>query len=343
MKPDLLRLFPEELEKILVELGQPAYRANQLFEWLHAKRAGDFGGMTSLPAPLREMLEKSYSIVSLNLKKRLVSSIDGTVKYLYELDGGGVVEGAAMEYSHGVSLCVSTQVGCRMGCAFCASGINGLNRNLTAGEILGEVYAAADDLAAHGKKLGGAVLMGTGEPLDNFDEVIRFLDLFSHPKGFGMSLRHLSLSTCGFADGIKKLAEKRYPLTLSVSLHAPDDDTRSSLMPVNKKYNIAALLSACRDYIKKTGRRVSFEYSLINGINDDIKRAEALAALLGGMNCHVNLIPHNPVEGKPFARSTPEKVKQFKQTLKRRGINVTVRRELGADVMAACGQLVVRN
>lgn len=335
---NLLDLTLEELEELLAGWGEASFRAGQLFQWLHQHLATSFDQMTNLPKSLRQRLEENCTTGSLILKKRLVSAIDGTVKYLYGLSDGNAVEGVRMRYKHGNSLCISTQVGCRMGCGFCASTLGGLVRNLTAGEMLGEVYAAARDLP-EGEKIGSIVLMGIGEPLDNFDNVCKFLELLSHPKGFGLSLRHVSLSTCGLVDGIYKLAEKKYPLTLSISLHAPDDESRSALMPVNRKYNIETLLAACRDYFAKTGRRVSFEYTLIHQKTDQVHQARRLAALLKGMNCHVNLIPLNAVRERELSRSTPRAVREFQQELEKAGITVTVRRELGADVMAACGQL----
>jgi 23S rRNA (adenine2503-C2)-methyltransferase len=335
---NLLNLTLEELGNLLADWGEPSFRAGQLFQWLHQNLATSFDQMTNLPKSLRQRLEENCTTGSLILKKRLVSAIDGTVKYLYGLEDAAAVEGVVMRYHHGNSLCISTQVGCRMGCGFCASTLGGLVRNLSAGEMLGEVYAAARDLP-EGEKIGSIVLMGIGEPLDNFENVCKFLELLSHPKGFGMSLRHVSLSTCGLVDGIYKLAEKKYPLTLSVSLHAPDDEMRSALMPVNRKYNIDALLTACRDYFAKTGRRVSFEYTLIHGKTDNVQQARRLAALLKGMNCHVNLIPLNAVGERELVRSTPRAIREFQQELEKAGITATVRRELGADVMAACGQL----
>lgn len=335
---NLLDYSKEELRELLGGWGEPAYRADQLFGWLHQKQAASFSQMTNLPKPLRAKLEETASTGSLTVKKKLVSSIDGTVKYLYELSDGAAVESVGMTYRHGNSLCISTQVGCRMGCAFCASTLGGLQRNLTSGEMLGEVYQAVRELP-QGETIGSIVLMGIGEPLDNYDHVVKFLQMLSHPDGFGMSLRHLSLSTCGLVEEIHRLAQLRLPLTLSVSLHAAEDGLRSQLMPINKRYPIADLLQACRDYFEATGRRVSFEYALIKGQNDSPSDAARLAGLLRGMNCHVNLIPHNPVRERAFARSTPRAVKEFQQALEQAGVNATLRREMGADVMAACGQL----
>jgi len=336
-KTDLLGLTPEELEALLKGLGEPGYRAEQIFGWLHGKLAASFDEMTNLPGPLRTRLKETFEIGGVNIQKRLVSSIDGTVKYLYGATGGDVIEGALMRHRHGNSLCISSQVGCRMACAFCASTLGGLARNLTPGEMLGQVYASARDL--NPDKIGSVVLMGIGEPLDNFESVCRFLELLSHPEGFGLSLRRVSLSTCGLVDGIYKLAEKNYPLTLSVSLHAINDDTRSRIMPVNRGHNLADLMAACRDYFAKTGRRISFEYCLILGENDSPADALALAGLLKGQNCHLNLIPLNSVSERNFARPSPAGVRAFQTELEQLGISVTLRRELGADIAAACGQL----
>jgi len=336
-KIDLLSLMPEELEALMKELGEPSYRGGQIFGWLHAKMASSFDEMTNLPGPLRTRLKEICEIGGVNIQKRLVSSIDGTVKYLYGAGGGDMVEGALMRHRHGNSLCISSQVGCRMGCTFCASAIGGLVRNLTPGEMLGQVYASAADIAP--EKIGSVVLMGIGEPLDNLENVCRFLELISHPDGFGLSLRRVSLSTCGPVDGIRKLAEKNYPLTLSVSLHAASDTTRSRLMPINRKHNLTELMAACRNYFAKTGRRISFEYCLIRGENDSPTDAAELAALLGGLPCHLNLIPLNNVSERDFTRTDPAQVRVFQTKLEERGLSVTLRRELGADVAAACGQL----
>ncbi|MCL2857149.1 MAG: 23S rRNA (adenine(2503)-C(2))-methyltransferase RlmN [Oscillospiraceae bacterium] len=342
-KTDLLGLTPEELAAFLKELGEPGYRAGQIFGWLHGKLAASFDEMHNLPGPLRVRLQETCEIGGVSIEKRLASSIDGTVKYLYGATGGDFVEGALMRHRHGNSLCISSQVGCRMACAFCASALGGLSRNLTPGEMLGQVYASARDLASGGTeipdKIGSVVLMGIGEPLDNFENVCRFLELLSHPEGFGLSLRRVSLSTCGLVDGIRKLAKKNYPLTLSISLHATNDEARSRIMPVNRKHNLADLMAACRDYFAKTGRRISFEYCLICGENDSPADAQALAALLKGQNCHLNLIPLNSVSERDFARPDPAGVRGFQTKLEQLGVSVTLRRELGADIAAACGQL----
>ena len=317
-------------------LGQPRFRAGQLFKWLHQKQAISFDQMTDLPAALRETLARQAEIAGVSTRLCQVSRQDGTRKYLLELADGNCVEAVLMQYHHGGSLCISTQVGCRMGCAFCASTLGGLVRSLTAGEMLGEVYEVQRQT---GGPVDSLVLMGIGEPLDNFDSVLDFLDILSSPQGRNMSLRHVSLSTCGLADEIDRLAEKKLGLTLSVSLHAADDTTRSSIMPINKKYDIGRLMASCKAYYEATGRRISYEYALIDGVNDTPAHADRLAQLLAGQNCHVNLIPVNPVAERGTRRSKDSAIRAFRQLLEDRGLNATVRRELGSDIAAACGQL----
>ena len=334
-KKDILSLGLQELEAEMSEISEPKFRAKQIFEWLHLKRAVDFSEMTNISKALRTKLEEKFCINKLNIVKKLESSIDNTVKYLYELSDGNFVETVLMEYKHGLSLCVSTQVGCKMGCRFCASAIAGFVRNLTPSEILSQLYATERDT---GKKVGGIVLMGIGEPLDNFDNVIKFLQLLSAPEGTNMSLRHVTVSTCGLAPQMDVLAEYGFGLTLSVSLHAVDDASRSELRPVNRSYKRDTLLRACRRYIDKTGRRITFEYAVINGRNSAEENADKLAELLRGINCHVNLIPVNPVKERSY-RSSADEVRKFAERLEKRGINATVRRTLGADINAACGQL----
>ena len=333
---DLRSLTYPQLEELMKELGQPAYRVGQVFSWLHQKQVSSFDQMTNLPAALRRQLAERCTLSNLTVERRLVSQKDGTVKYLFGLPDGECVESVLMDYHHGHSLCISTQVGCRMGCRFCASTLGGLVRSLTPGEMLGEIYTAGAD---SGCRIDSVVLMGIGEPLDNFDNVMAFLELLSDPRGLNLSLRHVSLSTCGLVDRIYDLAERKLGLTLSVSLHAPNDQIRSETMPVNNKWNIDSLLKACRDYFAATGRRVSFEYALIQGKNDTPDHARELAARLKGMMCHVNLIPVNPVVERGNRRSTRQAVEQFRKTLQACGVNATVRRELGTDINAACGQL----
>lgn len=332
-KADILSLTSEELEREILAMGEKAFRAKQVYDWLHVKKVTEFAQMSNISAQMREELSKKFYINSLKIKKRLVSNIDNTVKYLYGLRDGEAVETVLMEYKHGNSLCISTQVGCRMGCRFCASTIAGWVRNLEPSEMLLQIYETERD---SGKHVDSVVLMGIGEPLDNFDNVVKFLKILNS-EGNGMSLRHLSLSTCGVVDRIYELAELRTGVTLSVSLHAATDEKRGAIMPINKRFNLRELMTACDDYFRSTGRRISFEYSLIEGINDTEESAEELIALLRGKNCHVNLIPVNEVKEREFKKS--RYVERFRQRLENAGINATVRRTLGADINAACGQL----
>lgn len=322
------------LTALLRELGQPAYRARQLYGWLHQKQVLSFDEMTDLPRSLRETLAARCYITELRVVRRLTSRLDGTVKFLFSLPDGQCIETVVMEYHHGTAVCISTQVGCRMGCSFCASTLRGLVRSLTPSEMLDELYAARRET---GREIGSVVLMGIGEPLDNFENVLAFLEILSSPEGMNLSLRHLSLSTCGLCEQIDRLAERRLGLTLSVSLHAPTDELRTKTMPVNRAYPIDRLMRSCRNYFEKTGRRISFEYALIDSVNDSEQHARQLADLLSGMACHVNLIPVNQVKETGYRRS--RQVERFRAALMRRGINATVRRELGSDIAAACGQL----
>ncbi len=334
-KIDIKSKLPEELFEMLNEWGYPTFRAKQLFKWLQSG-CESFDEMTNLPKALREKLNECCYIATVKIARRLVSQIDGTVKYLYELCDGSYIESVLMKYSGWYSVCVSSQVGCRMGCKFCASGIYGLKRNLTASEILAQVTTAARD---NGVRVSHIVMMGMGEPLDNFENTVRFLELASHSDGLNLSLRNISVSTSGLADKMAVLAEYKMPITLSVSLHNPFSDERSKIMPVNRSFGVEKLIIACKKYIKKTGRRISFEYALIDGVNDSERHANALAALLKGMLCHVNLIPANPVVENNFKRPDMKKINAFKRMLEQRGINATVRRTLGADINASCGQL----
>nr|WP_283242748.1 23S rRNA (adenine(2503)-C(2))-methyltransferase RlmN [Fumia xinanensis] len=333
---DLKSMTIEELSRFLAEMGEPKFRAKQVFSWLHQKRVLSFDEMSNLPAALREKLKESSIITSFSIVRKLSSQLDGTIKYLFELPDGEYVETVLMRYEHGNSLCISSQVGCRMGCEFCASTKAGFIRHLTPSEMLEQVYAVSRDT---GEKVSNIVLMGIGEPLDNFDNVLRFLELVSHSEGLNLSHRHISLSTCGVVDRIYELADKNLQLTLSISLHATDDETRSSIMPINRRWNIEELLKACRHYTDRTHRRISYEYSLIKGVNDSREQALRLAKLLKGTLCHVNLIPVNYVEEAGFEKSSKEAVYAFQKTLNDKGINATVRRTLGADINAACGQL----
>lgn len=334
-KTDLASLTPEKLTAYFASLGEPAFRARQVFGWLHRRGASSFAEMTDLSLALRKKLEETAELPAVKVERTLRSRLDGTVKYLFLLPDGNAVEGVRMEYEHGPSLCISTQVGCRMGCRFCASTLGGLVRDLTPAEMMGEVSAAE----ASDGRLDSLVLMGIGEPMDNFDNVMDFLSILSSPEGRNMSLRHVSLSTCGLCERIDELAERKLGLTLSVSLHAADDATRSALMPVNRRYGVDRLMQSCRAYFEKTGRRVSYEYALVAGANDSPAQADALAALLRGQPCHVNLIPVNPVAERGTRRPDRRQVEAFAARLRADGVNATVRRELGADISAACGQL----
>ena len=329
-----------ELKEFVVSLGTPGYRAEQIYSWL-AKGVAP-AEMQNLPKAFRDTLTDAIQWRLPQIAEKYVSKEDGTVKYLLSLYDGECVECVFMEYHHGTTLCVSSQAGCRMGCKFCASTLNGRVRDLAPSEILGQVIVAAKDT---GKRVDGIVMMGIGEPLDNYDNVIRFLHLVSDPKGMGIGLRHISLSTCGLVPRILSLAEEGLPVTLSVSLHAADDVTRSALMPVNNSYPIAKLLTACRTYFQKTGRRVSFEYTLIAGQNDTVADAKKLATLLRtGMRCptHVNLILLNAVAETGLNRPAREQAERFRKTLEDMGINATIRRRLGSDIDASCGQLRIR-
>ena len=325
----------EGLTALMKELGQPAFRAKQIFHWLHQKLVTEFSAMTDQPKALLAKLEEGYYIAAPAIVRRQQSK-DGTVKYLFALDDGNCIETVIMRYHYGVTACVSSQVGCRMGCRFCASTQAGRVRNLEAGEIAGQIYAAQKDIGA---RISHIVLMGIGEPLDNFDNVMDFLSIISSPDGVNIGMRNISLSTCGIVPMIDKLAEKKLQLTLSISLHAPNDAMRSGMMPVNDAYPVAQLIAACRRYQQTTGRRVSFEYSMVRGVNDSPATAKELAALIRGMGAHVNLIPINPVDGSPYSATDAENVKRFQTLLTDLGVNATVRRRLGSDISAACGQL----
>lgn len=337
-KTDLLSLTLPEVVQWVKTIGQPAYRGKQIYQWMYKGVA--FSNMVNLPLSLRTMLAEKALDVLPKVKERYISSIDGTNKFLFELYDGQLVESVVMFYEHGLSICISSQAGCRMGCRFCASTLNGKDRDLLPSELLGQIIVAQREV---GKRISNVVMMGIGEPLDNYDHVLRFLHLVSEEAGLNIGARHISLSTCGLVDKIRMLQKENLQITLSVSLHAYDDRKRSAIMPVNNKWNIDALLKACADYFKATGRRISFEYTLISGVNDDPEGAEKLAALLhrymGRMPVHVNLIPVNPVKERGFDRGTTAQIENFKNTLIKHRINATVRRKLGADIDASCGQL----
>ena len=334
-KSCLSSLTLPRLAETMQELGQPAFRAGQIYRWLHQKQVTAFSAMTDQPKALLATLEERYYIAAPAIRRRQQSK-DGTVKYLFALEDGNCIETVVMRYKYGNTVCLSTQVGCRMGCRFCASTQAGRVRDLEAGEIAAQLYTAQRDI---GERISHIVLMGIGEPLDNFDNVMDFLAIISSAEGANIGMRNISLSTCGLVPRIDRLAEKKLQLTLSISLHAPNDALRSSMMPVNDAYPVKELIAACRRYQQTTGRRISFEYSLVRGVNDSDATARELAGLIRGMGAHVNLIPINPVDGSPYSATDAENVRRFQQTLTRLGVNATVRRRLGSDISAACGQL----
>lgn len=329
-------MTPAELEIMVKELGQPKFRGKQLFEWIQVKKVKNFSEMKNLPISFREQLDGETIIPQMKIKRKYSSKIDGTIKYLYELWDQETVESVLMRYRYGNSLCISTQVGCRMGCSFCASTLTGWARNLTASEMLAEIDAAESDT---GEEVNHIVLMGIGEPLDNYDQVLRFLKILSHQEGRRKSLRNVTLSTCGLVPEIERLAKEHLQLTLAVSLHAPNDLIRQQTMPIAKRYSIEELLTACRTYARITGRRITFEYALIQGQNDSLQEADLLAQKLRGILCHVNLIPVNPIKERNYEATTRNQVEAFKNRLEQKGISATVRRTLGEDIKAACGQL----
>ena len=335
MKQDIKSMNLAEMTQALQALGEPQFRAKQIFTWLH-RGARSFDEMTNLSKALRQKLDAQYEITVPQIVRKQQSAKDGTIKYLWRLRDGNCVETVLMRYHHGNSVCISSEVGCAMGCAFCASTKGGLVRRLAPSEMVDQVLFASLD---SGLEISNIVLMGIGEPLDNYDTVLRFLELINSPDGMNIGMRHISLSTCGLVDRINRLAEEKLQLTLSVSLHAPLNEIRSTIMPVNKRYPVEVLLEACRAYYQKTGRRISFEYAMIRDLNDSREMAEILAKKLDGIAAHVNLIPLNNIEESPLKPSTRKTVMEFQQVLEGHGIPATVRRTLGSDIDASCGQL----
>ncbi len=325
----------DELAAYLKEMGEPKFRAGQIFSWLH-KGAEDYDEMTNLSKATRAKLKENTYVSVLKIRLKLVSKIDGTVKYLFELPDGNCIESVVMRYHHGLTICISSQIGCRMGCRFCASTIGGLYRSLTAGEILNQVIFAQKDL---GERISNIVIMGIGEPMDNYDNIIKFLHNVNHEKGLNIGYRHITLSSCGVVPGLRKLADEELPITLTISLHAPNNDIRNEIMPVNHRWDINELMDVCKYYVSKTGRRISFEYSLIHGVNDSAENARELAGLVRPLHGHVNLIPVNKVEERDYRKGSAEDIRMFRDLLEDLGINATVRRELGSDINASCGQL----
>ncbi len=332
---DLKDLEYDELTEYLVSIGEKKFRSEQIFSWLH-KGAESYDEMTNLSKATRERLLHETYVSTLKIREKYVSKIDGTVKYLFELPDGNCIESVVMRYHHGLTICISSQVGCRMGCRFCASTIGGLVRSLTAGEILNQVIFAQKDI---GERISNIVMMGIGEPLDNFENVIKFLHNVNHEKGLNIGYRHITISTCGVVPMIYRLSEEKLPVTLTISLHAPNNEIRDTIMPVNHRYKIEELLKACKTYADTTGRRISFEYSLIHGVNDSMENAEELSKIAGPLHAHINLIPVNKVEERDFKKGSKEEIRAFCDHLTELGINATVRRELGADIQASCGQL----
>lgn len=335
---DILSMDHDELGAFFGELGEPAYRAAQVFGWLHKKGAVSWQQMSDLPARLRDRLEEEHPIGTVSVNRVQVSAEDGTRKYLFELSDGELIESVLMRYSFGNSVCVSSQAGCRMGCAFCASTLKGLARNLTAGEILSQVYHINGDLPDN-ERVSRVVVMGSGEPLDNYEGVIRFLRLLADDKGFNMSMRNMTVSTCGLIPGIDRLAGENLPINLAISLHAPNDTIRKKIMPVASKYAMDELIDACVRYYDATGRRLTWEYALIKGVNDSLSCADELSDRIRGINSVVNLIAVNPVAERGLDSPDKKRVESFRKRLEARGVDVTVRRSLGRDIDGACGQL----
>ena len=335
MKQDIKSMTLAEMQNAFAALGEPKFRARQVFTWLH-RGALSFADMTNLSKPLREKLDSLYFITAPKVARKQTSKLDGTIKYLWKLADGNCVESVVMQYHHGNTVCISSEVGCPMGCKFCASTIGGLVRRLEPSELVDQVLFSQLD---SGLPISNIVLMGIGEPLDNFDNVMRFLELINSPDGMNIGMRHISLSTCGLVDKIEKLAERDLQLTLSVSLHSPDDESRSGIMPVNRRWPVDTLLAACRDYFAKTGRRISFEYTMIDGVSDSPEQAELLAKKLVGMGAHVNMIPLNTVTESGLRTSSRQAIRRFQSILEENGVTATLRRTLGSDIDASCGQL----
>jgi 23S rRNA (adenine2503-C2)-methyltransferase len=335
-KTDIKSMTYEDIQSFFESFGEKKFRADQVFQWLHQKLVTSYDAMTNLSKSLQQTLKEETKITSLEIVDQLVSKIDGTEKYLFKLEDGHVIESVLMRYKHGNSVCISSQVGCRMGCYFCASTIGGLVRHLSASEMLEQIYA----IQRHtGERVSNVVVMGTGEPLDNYDALLKFIHIIKDEKGLNISGRNITVSTCGLIDEIKALADENLSITLAISLHAPNDSIRKSMMPIAIKSTIDDLLNVCKYYTQKTHRRITFEYSLIAGVNDSPLQAKELSQRLKGLLCHVNLIPINPIEERDYKQGSTEAIDKFKTVLTQRGITATVRRELGRDIQAACGQL----
>ena len=335
-KKDIASYSFEELQEEMLSIGEKGFRSKQIYSWIHEKLADDFEEMTNLPKSLRQKLETEYEIRRVEMEKRQISKIDGTNKFLFCLKDGNMVESVLMKYKHGNSVCISSQVGCRMGCRFCASTLDGLERNLTPSEMLRQVYQIQK---ITGERVSNIVIMGTGEPLDNYDNFLKFIYMVSDEHGLNISQRNITASTCGIVPNIRRLAEEKLQITLALSLHGSNQEKRKSLMPVANKYELQEVLEACDYYFRKTGRRITFEYSLVHGVNDTPEDARELTGILEDRNCHLNLIPVNPIKERNYEKPDKKSAENFKNKLEKNGINVTIRREMGSEIDGACGQL----
>jgi 23S rRNA (adenine2503-C2)-methyltransferase len=335
-KTDIKSLSLDELKEEIARLGEKPFRAKQLYEWMHVKLARNYDEMTNIPKSLKEKLENECSYTSLKEVTVQTSKLDGTKKFLFELYDGNLVESVWMKYHHGNSVCISSQVGCRMGCRFCASTLDGLERNLTPAEMLDQIYAISK---ITGERVSNVVVMGTGEPMDNYDNLLKFIQLLTDENGLNISQRNVTVSTCGIVENMRRLADEKLQITLALSLHGSTQEKRSELMPIANKYNIDEVIEACRYYFEQTGRRITFEYSLVGGVNDTDEDADNLCRLVGDLNCHINLIPVNPIKERNFIESEKKDIMKFQSKLERKHINVTIRREMGRDIDGACGQL----
>ena len=335
-KVDIKSMNMEELVKFIEELGEKKFRAKQIYEWIHIKHVNSFEEMTNISKKFAEQLSEICTLTSLEKADVQISKMDGTRKYLFALEDGNVIESVLMRYKHGNSVCISSQVGCRMGCRFCASTLDGLVRGLTPAEMVDQIYQISKDT---GERISNVVVMGTGEPLDNYDNLLRFIELLTDENGLNISQRNVTVSTCGIVPKIRELAEQKLSITLALSLHASNQKKRLELMPIANKYEIHEVIEACQYYFEQTGRRVTFEYSLVGGVNDSKEDARELLQLVKGMNCHINLIPVNPIKERAYVQSNAEVIASFKNRIEKAGLNATIRREMGRDIDGACGQL----
>ena len=336
LKTDIKSMNLDELTEYIKSIGQPAFRAKQLYEWMHVKLADSYDEMSNIPAALKQRLQNECDMPVHELVRKQVSAEDKTAKYLFRLEDGNLIESVLMHYHHGNSVCISSQVGCRMGCRFCASTLDGLERNLRPSEMLDQIYRIQK---ITGERVSNVVVMGSGEPMDNYDNLIKFIELLNDERGLNISQRNITVSSCGIVPKLKELADLKLQITLAISLHAPNDELRKTMMPIANKYSIEEIMDVCRYYIECTGRRISFEYSLVKGVNDSMECAKQLIELVKGMNCHINLIPVNPIKERDYKQTCKEEVYAFKNKLEKNGINVTIRREMGRDIDGACGQL----